>query len=209
MTRRVSAVGPIAMTVYKKTMKGVEEIALKTTGLAPRLRPYLLLADGKRSIEQLQKSEVALPQMDLVFEMLVEQGYLKLVEGAMQSANVVQLSELRVGNGAPAANPSTFETNADGSFMETASPVGLPAYVAKTAPATGAPELEVIKQSMVRDVVQALGKDAAQVAVKIQGCKTATDLFVTMMGVKKIITMYAGAPAAEKFELRYRHLSTL
>ena len=60
---------------------------------------------------------------------------------------------------------------------------------------------------MIRDVTALLGADSAPVASKIQGCKTRDDLFSTMMGIKKIITIYTNRDTAEKFGTRYSFLS--
>ena len=60
---------------------------------------------------------------------------------------------------------------------------------------------------MIRDVSALLGADAAPVVNKIQGCRTRDDLFSTMMGIKKIITIYTNRDAADKFASRYAVLS--
>ena len=70
------------------------------------------------------------------------------------------------------------------------------------------PELETVKGNMVRDVSSLLGGDAAQVISKIQGCRTKDDLFATMMGIKKIVSIYLDRNAADKFALRYQSLSS-
>jgi hypothetical protein len=69
------------------------------------------------------------------------------------------------------------------------------------------PELETYKGNMVRDISTLLGADAAPVINKIQACRTKDDLFATMMGVKKIISIYADRNAADKFAARYTALS--
>ena len=81
-------------------------------------------------------------------------------------------------------------------------------YAPPPPPQNYFPELETIKGNMVRDVSTLLGADAAQVVNKIQACRTKDDLFATMMGVKKIILIYADCNAADKFALRYQALSS-
>jgi cell wall assembly regulator SMI1 len=68
-------------------------------------------------------------------------------------------------------------------------------------------EIDAIKSNMIRDVSAILGADAGLVISKIQGCRTRDDLFASMMGIKKIISIYADRNAAEKFALRYQSLS--
>ena len=62
--------------------------------------------------------------------------------------------------------------------------------------------------SMIRDVSALLSSDAAPVVSKIQGFRTRDDLFSTMMGIKKIITIYSNREAAEKIASRYAVLSS-
>jgi hypothetical protein len=59
----------------------------------------------------------------------------------------------------------------------------------------------------VRDVSALLGSDAAPVIGKIQACRSKDDLFSTMVGIKKIITIYADRNAADKFGAKYNNLS--
>jgi hypothetical protein len=61
---------------------------------------------------------------------------------------------------------------------------------------------------MVRDVSGLLGSDAAPVIAKIQNCRTVDELFATMMGIKKIVSMYVDKRAAEQFAQRYERLSS-
>jgi hypothetical protein len=68
-------------------------------------------------------------------------------------------------------------------------------------------ELEAIKSKMIRDVSVILGADAGLVISKIQGCRSQDDLFASMMGIKKIISIYADRAAADKFAARYQTLS--
>lgn len=98
-----------------------------------------------------------------------------------------------------------------------ASPRPAPAYVAPAAPpAPPAPsasdekrrsELESIKAGMIRDVSVVLGADAGPVMSKIQCCRTHDDLFAFMMGIKKVISIYADRAKADQFASRYEALS--
>ena len=60
---------------------------------------------------------------------------------------------------------------------------------------------------MCRDVSALLGADAGPVIQKIQACRTKDDLFASMMGIKKIITIYLDRNAADKFGARYSALA--
>ncbi len=77
------------------------------------------------------------------------------------------------------------------------------------APAVMHGEAEQLKMRMIRDVVRLLGPDAGPVVHKIRECATAHDLAVRMAGVTKIIALYAGDSAADRFFVRYGHLASV
>jgi hypothetical protein len=190
-------------TIYRKSLKGIDELAFKTSGLPMRLMSYLAVVDGESNIEQLAARNPQLPSLDVVLQGLQQQGF---VEVAGSDANVVQMNTMRVGNGAPmqmqapqvpAYAPAPTYAPAP---MQQPMPQQMPANVGYS------PELEIIKGNMVKDVSAVLGSDAAPVIQKIQGCRTKDDLFASMMGIKKIITIYANSVAAEKFAARYQSL---
>lgn len=183
--------------VYRKSLKGIDEVAFKSTGLPMRMASYLLAVDGESSVDQLAAKNPQLPSLAIVLQGLLEQGFLEV---ASSSANVVAMTPMRVGNGANvmASQPS---------------PQPQPTY--QSAPATmlmpgmnSFPELETIKGNMVRDISSLLASDAGPVIAKIQACRTKDDLFATMMGIKKIISIYLDRSAADKFALRYPSLSS-
>ncbi len=183
--------------VFRKTLKGTEEIAFRNQGLSQRLRPYLLLADGKSSLAELQGRAGGLPALDVVMQSLLDQGFVEEVPQAAgaAAAPATNVIDLKVGNGQAVAVSAGLA----------AAPVPTAAPAVARAPT----EFEQIRLAMSRDCLQLLGKDATQVVVKLHHCQNVNDLFVTMMGIKKIVALYAGDAAAEKFEMRYRHLSSL
>ncbi len=66
-------------TVYRKTDKGQTEIATRAHRLVPRLRSALILVDGKRSDEELDK--LILPPSDGVLASLLADGFIEAVGG--------------------------------------------------------------------------------------------------------------------------------
>jgi hypothetical protein len=163
--------------VYRKSLKGIDELAFKTSNLPMRLTSYLMAVDGVSSCEELAAKNPHLPSMDGILGGLMQQGFIEPVSGS-------------------AAKPlGTTPANS-------AKPAG------SAASGQADTELETIKANMVRDVSSLLGSDAAPVIKKIQNCPTRDDLFATMMGIKKIVTMYVDKNAAEKFAARYDVLSS-
>lgn len=62
---------------------------------------------------------------------------------------------------------------------------------------------------MTREIMQLLGKDAEMVVSKIQRCENGMDLFAMMMGLKKIISIYANAQKADQFAAKFSYVSGL
>lgn len=185
--------------IYRKTLKGIDEIAFKSTGLPLRLLSYLIAVDGEASVDQLALRNSQLPSIAVVLQGLADQGFLELIGTA---ANVVDLAQARVGNGANTAYGNTSTPNPTQPQIYAAPP----AYT--QAPAGYFPELDIYKSNMSRDVSALLGADAGPVIQKIQACRTKDDLFAAMMGIKKIITIYLDRNAADKFGARYSALAS-
>lgn len=72
--------------VYRKSLKGIDEVAFKSTGLPMRMASYLLVVDGESTVDQLSAKNPQLPSMSIVLQGLMEQGFLEV---ASSSANVV------------------------------------------------------------------------------------------------------------------------
>ena len=162
-----------------------------------RLVSYLLAVDGEASVDQLAARYQNLPSLQAVLEGLAGQGFLE-VAGAAD--NVVGIGQMRVANGAniPQGYPSAPPP------QQTYAPPPQQQY---QPAANYFPELESYKANMARDVTALLGSDSAPVVAKIQACKSKDDLFGTMMGIKKIVTIYTNRDTAEKFGARYTALS--
>ncbi len=186
--------------VYRKTLKGIDEVAFKSTGLPLRLLSYLIAVDGEASVDQLAGRNPQLPSIAVVLQGLADQGFLEFIGTA---ANVVDLAQARVSNGANNVYGNASMPNSSPPQMY--APPSPPSYA--PAPASYFPELEIYKSNMSRDVSGLLGTDAGPVLQKIQACKTKDDLFAAMMGIKKIITIYLDRNAADKFGARYGALA--
>ena len=192
-------------TIYRQSLKGIDEIAFKSGALPLRLVSYLLVVDGEASVDQLIARHQNLPSMQAVLQGLCGQGF---IEVAGTAANVVDIGQMRVSNGAtyPAQNSSHTPVQQPTTNYNYAPQSQPPQQYSQ--PASSFPDLDNYKTNMIRDVSVLLGADAAPVVNKIQVCRTRDDLFSTMMGVKKIITIYANREAADKFAARYAMLSS-
>ena len=193
-------------TIYRQSLKGIDEIAFKSGALPLRLVSYLLVVDGEASVDQLTARHQNLPSMQAVLQGLCGQGF---IEVAGTAANVVDIGQMRVSNGAtyPAPSPSPAPVQQPNNNNYNYAPQQQPPQQ-YAQPVSSFPDLDNYKTNMIRDVSVLLGADAAPVVNKIQGCRTRDDLFSTMMGIKKIITIYANREAADKFASRYSVLSS-
>ena len=201
-------------TVFRKSLKGIDEVAFKSYGLPMRLSSYLLVVDGESSVDQLAARNPQLPSLAMVLQGLQEQGFIEAAP-AEAGRNVVDMQGLRVANGTPM--PQSAQNNYQGAAPNYApapqqyapAPQQYAPAPQQFAPQPGFfPELDNIKTQMSREIMGILGPDAGPVVSKIQACRSKDDLFTAMMGIKKIITMYSDRPAADKFANRYAILST-
>ncbi len=184
-------------TIYRKSLKGIDELAFKSGRLTLRLTSYLLAVDGVSSTEELAARNPHLPSMDVILQGLMQQGFIEVVSGPAAAG------QAPAAPAAPVA-PSVYST-------QTMNTPDFAQAARQAATATLKPpalELEIIKGNMVRDVSSLLGSDAAPVIAKIQNCVTKDDLFAAMMGIKKIITLYVDRDTAERFGSRYTVLSS-
>jgi hypothetical protein len=63
--------------VYKKTLKGVEEAALRSEGLQIKLRTYLKLVDGVKSADEIKRANPSLMEVDAALIALQNEGYIE------------------------------------------------------------------------------------------------------------------------------------
>lgn len=187
--------------VYKKSLKGVEEVAIRSNGLQLRLRPYLILVDGSKSVADIQQLNPGLPEIEMVLAALLDEGYLVVVGQvpgiAAGNSPINATTQTNMPNTAQRAEsfPATTNLNQGGNNLGNSN-------------ADNSKFLQA-RDSMTREMMSLLGKDAEMVVTKIQRCDNAMDLFAMMMGLKKIITMYASAAKAEDFANKFSHISTL
>lgn len=67
--------------IYHKTPKGVEAVANRQSGLAPKLRSLLIMVDGKRSYADL--AAMALGDCEQLLQQLSQEGFVEPVGGAV------------------------------------------------------------------------------------------------------------------------------
>lgn len=179
-------------TIYNKSLKGVEEVALRSKGLQLRLRAYLILVDGNKSTDEIQYLNPSLPEVTMVLSALLDEGYIEVVGERTGTASLAERPQSAPIN---APKPPPQQYRAEDIFPTTQSETNNQFLQAR--------------DSMQREIMVLLGKDAEMVISKIQRCDNGMDLFAMMMGLKKIITMYANNEKAEQFATKFSYVATL
>ena len=223
--------------VFAKTRLGVDDVREPAgSTLPPKLRTVLMLIDGRTPFNSFKATLHTYGDVTQLFSILRDLGLIVktssrdyVAERPQQAATyrterprepepepryarsyspldaatqaprmAVRIANAERGYDAPAPAP------AQRSYVE-------PASAPRAAPRPANPpehkDVEPLKSAMIRDVSNLLGSDADLVIVKIQACRTKDDLFATMMGIKKIITVYTNKSAAEMFATKYQILS--
>ena len=66
-------------TIYKKTLKGVEETSLRSQGLQLKFREYLKLVDGVKSDDEIRRANPNLTELEAALSVLKDEGYIEIL----------------------------------------------------------------------------------------------------------------------------------
>jgi hypothetical protein len=66
-------------TIYKKTLKGVEETSLRSQGLQLKFREYLKLVDGVKSDDEIRRANPNLTELEAALSVLKDEGYIEVL----------------------------------------------------------------------------------------------------------------------------------
>lgn len=207
-------------TVYRKTLKGIEEVAFNGSGLPMRLVSYLVAIDGQTPDDVLAARNPHLQSLVAVLQGLMEQGFLEAVSSGSQAPTLSRTQQMTPMSPAfapafapafpPAFTPQAPAQRYQGAPQSAQMPptqnMAPPQPQGFPAPAIAFPNIEPIKASMVKDVITILGQDAGPVVAKIRACNSQAELFALVMGIKKIITVYSSRETAERFAGKYNQL---
>lgn len=168
-----------AATVYRKTAKGNEEIKAKQGGLDRRLRPLLILIDGRRGSETIASLAAGIGLQPSALKQLEADGYIEPV---------------RVRSEATAA--AAVATRAPATLSSRAAPSTLSAPTTGTLePARPRSNLERFRdgtQYMNETVSDALGMRALFFVLKIEKCSSTMDLIQLLPDFEKAVAKKRG-----------------
>lgn len=78
---------PHKSVIYQKSAKGSQAIATRDHALTPKLRSLLILVDGKRSFEELEKLSGLMGDAEQLVSQLHDQGYIEAATPATAPAH--------------------------------------------------------------------------------------------------------------------------
>lgn len=162
--------------LFRKTRKGVSEIETRANRLAPRLRAALILVDGRRSDQDLQK--LILPDAAGALATLVEQGYIEAV-----TSRPVAPAASTAGTATTAAPPSPSRPRADA--------------------AAKPPSLPEVRQLAVRRLLDLLGPMAEGMAMRVEKLDSWNELLPVLNVACAMVRDMRGTAAAVEFAERF------
>jgi hypothetical protein len=165
-------------TLYRKTAKGQTEIETRAHRLLPRLRTALILVDGKRNEAELRK--LVPGDADEAFRALLADGFIEAFETAPEKPAV------RPG-ASPAATPS-------GDAARDGEP---------SRPGIDPKAFEQHRRSAVRAINDALGPVGEVVAIKLEKCRTWSELAPALQVAQRSVANMKGEAAAAEFARRW------
>ncbi len=160
-------------TVYRKTEKGVNEIATRALRLGPRQRSALILVDGRKTDVELAQLILADPAATLAG--LLADGFIEVLTTLADR---------------PAERP--VERKA-----------ATPAAVASRPVAGDGTAFESLRRDAVRVLNEQLGPAAESVAIKIERAKSMPELQPMLAQAAKLLRNVRGSAAAEAFAARF------
>lgn len=160
-------------TVFVKTDQGRDALTSRPAGLGPRLRSLLIMVDGKRSVGELDKLLGSDGAAAPLLEQLAAEGW---IEGHASAAT----SPIA----APAEPPAVV---AEG-------PATLP------PPTVDALPFPEARRLVVRFINDQLGPMGEPLAIKVEGCKSATELLAMLPRIRDGLRNFKNAATVAQFD---------
>ena len=173
-------------TLLVKTDKGREALARRLPELGPRLRSMLIMVDGQRSFSELEKLGAGLGGGTALLEQLLSHGWIA----------------------SPEHNAPFRETVPFGDSQPLSERTVLPAAVVAPAVerAPSAPHVPMplpfadARRLVVRFINDQLGPPGEGIAIRVEGCKNATELKAQLPRVRDTLKSHRGPAAVQRFD---------
>ena len=182
-----------AQAVYRKTELGVAEVQSRSLGLRAKLRRLLILIDGAATLSRLS-GFVRGAEID---RLVAELEGLGLVTSLTMRQTLGQSIGLAPTSVSPRIPTST-------SPVAALSDVGASATVGTASDSDGvlepsAAQVLAVRQAAVRTLHDILGPEADTLAMKIEACKSAQALRVTITEVRQTLDRQMGPLVGQRF----------
>ena len=161
--------------IFRKTAKGLAEVESRAHRLAPRLRGMLILVDGKRDSDDLDR--IVTQDAIQTLAALAEQG---LIEAVGET--------LVVAERAASYGPLAVSTSAS---VDAPTPAPL-----------SAPELAALRRQVARALKEELGASVGPLVKRIKGAHSADELKPLLSQAVKLVLAARGKTAADAFATR-------
>lgn len=168
------------MATYRKTAKGLAEIATRANKLTPQFRAALILVDGRRTDSDL--STMLPKQATETLRWLTDSGFIEV----SQSANASQWSASSLSN----------DTQSD---MRASAP--------RVQPPAASKPIAQIQREAVRELMDQIGPMAEGLAMKIEKSRSREELKPLMEIAFQVLSNTRGSQAAQTF--RAKHIDGL
>lgn len=190
-------------TLYRKTAKGVAEIATREHRLTPRVRQALILVDGQRGDDELRRM---IPEhADETLHVLASGGFIELV--GVTGVETPVRSEAPRAPAAPTASTSPSASSATtSSGLAPAAAPATPASRGDAAPTTVPGPLRLDAQerrAAVRMLTDQVGPHAEMLAMKIERARDGDELQRLLEMARQSIRNTRGEFAATAFADRF------
>ncbi len=163
-------------TVFFKTDAGMAEVKARAMGLRAELRRLLILVDGTATVSRLAPF-VRGSEVEFLMAELESQGLITTGEGG--GPPTVQNPPTVTGAQSPMAAPTG--TGPDGSLEPSAA------------------QMLAVRRAAIRTLHDVLGPGADSLAVKIERCKDAQELRVTITDVRQTLDRQMGVATGQRF----------
>ncbi len=173
-----------ANAIFRKTEAGVAEVQARALGLRAELRRLLILIDGTSTLTRLA-TFVRGSEIDFLIAELE-------IQGLIAPATVGQ---------AMAITPAAATTRPAAAQTATASPIAAPAAPSDTDGVLEptAAQVLAVRRTAVRTLHDILGPEADALALKIDQCKSAQELRVTITEVRQNLDRQMGVAVGQRF----------
>ena len=179
--------------IFRKTAKGLAEVESRAHRLPPRLRGMLILVDGKRDSDDLDR--IVAQDAIQTLAALAEQG---LIEAVGET--------LAVAESAASYGPVAVSTNASANALANAlanasAPAPAPAPAPALAPGS-ATDLAALRRQVARALKEQLGASAGPLVKRIKAAHSADELKPLLSQAVKLVLAARGKTAADAFATR-------